>query len=87
MSADPDPAELPRDPADYARPRLMGVGFWAMIALAVVYIPRTARVLRALAGEACARRGPPRPRRPGARAEEPRRPARRDGAATGRART
>ena len=38
MSADPDPAELPRDPADYARPRLMGVGFWAMIALAVVCV-------------------------------------------------
>jgi hypothetical protein len=40
MSVDPDPAELttPRDPAEYARPRLMGPGFWAMIAFAVLCI-------------------------------------------------
>lgn len=40
MTIDPDPAELsaPRDPASYGRPRLMGVGFWAMIALAVICV-------------------------------------------------
>lgn len=40
MTVDPDPTELsaPRDPASYGRPRLMGVGFWAMIALAVICV-------------------------------------------------
>ena len=40
MSVDPDPAELsaPRDPAAYAPRRLMGPGFWAMIALAVLCV-------------------------------------------------
>lgn len=40
MTVDPDPTELsaPRDPASYGRPRLMGPGFWAMIALAVVCV-------------------------------------------------
>jgi hypothetical protein len=40
MTVDPDPTELstPRDPASYGRPRLMGLGFWAMIALAVICV-------------------------------------------------
>ena len=40
MTVDPDPSELtaPRDPASYARPRLMGPGFWAKIALAVICV-------------------------------------------------
>jgi hypothetical protein len=40
MTVDPDPSEpsAPRDPASYARPRLMGPGFWAMIALAVICV-------------------------------------------------
>ncbi len=40
MTVDPDPTELsaPRDPASYGRPRLMGAGFWAMIALAVICV-------------------------------------------------
>jgi hypothetical protein len=40
MTVDPDPSELsaPRDPASYGRPRLMGPGFWAMIALAVICV-------------------------------------------------
>jgi hypothetical protein len=40
MTVDPDLSELsaPRDPASYGRPRLMGPGFWAMIALAVICV-------------------------------------------------
>lgn len=40
MSAAPDPAELtaPRDPAAYARPRLMGVSFWVLIAFGVLCV-------------------------------------------------
>lgn len=40
MTVDPDLTEssAPRDPASYGRLRLMGVGFWAMIALAVICV-------------------------------------------------
>lgn len=40
MSIAPDPVELsaPRDPASYGRSRLMGPGFWALIAFGVLCI-------------------------------------------------
>lgn len=46
MTVDPDPTELsaPRDPASYGRSRLMGLGFWAMIALAVICVAAGAGV-------------------------------------------
>ena len=40
MSAPPDPDEItaPRDPAEYRPKPLMGVGFWALIALCVLCV-------------------------------------------------
>jgi hypothetical protein len=40
MSVSPDPAELsaPRDPAAYGRSRLLGAGFWALIAFGVICV-------------------------------------------------
>lgn len=40
MSVTPKPDEItaPRDPAAYRRPRLMGPGFWAMLALCMVCV-------------------------------------------------
>lgn len=46
MNAAPDDIAAPRNPADYARPRLMGVGFWAMMALCVLCVIAGAAVVR-----------------------------------------
>jgi hypothetical protein len=71
MSVDPDPAELttPRDPADYARPRLMGPGFWAMIAFAVLCVIAGAAVATFGANLFPAR---PKPAKPAEAAQAPR---------------
>lgn len=49
MNAEPDDLAAPRDPASYARPRLMGPSFWALIAFGVLCV---------LSGMALARFGP-----------------------------
>ena len=48
MTAAPDPAEItpPTDPAAYGRPRGLGVGFWAVIALCVLSVAAGAALTR-----------------------------------------
>jgi hypothetical protein len=47
MSVSPDPAEVsaPRDPADYRPHRVMGPGFWAMIAFSAICVAAGATVV------------------------------------------